>query len=206
LNPLIFPVLRIALWGTVAGAVFAATLGLLRRTDSATHRRDWVRLGLLIFVGLVINEMRSKFRPGDFLIRSIAGVDPASGAIAIGEPVHVGQTLQFHLRDAGTARDELRKMTARYNQTRENLPAAGCLIFNCLGRGKSLYGCSHHDVKTIQVMNGKLPIGGFFCNGEIGPIGGTNFLHGYTASLGLFRPVNASATSRTTREDAGRAV
>jgi small ligand-binding sensory domain FIST len=98
-------------------------------------------------------------------------------------------------------------MMARYSQTREQQPPpSGGVLFNCLGRGKSLYGCAHHDLKTIQVMSGKLPIGGFFCNGEIGPIGGANFLHGYTASLGLFRPVAVSDPPRLSREDAGRAV
>lgn len=141
-----------------------------------------------IFVGLVINEMRSAFASGDFLIRNIVGLDPGTGALAISNRLEVGQTMQFHLRDAATSREELRRLLERCGHPPQVGPPAGALLFNCTGRGKSLYGTAHHDVKTIQTIAGQLPIGGFFCNGEIGPIGGTNFLHGYTASLGLFRP------------------
>ncbi len=142
-----------------------------------------------IFVGLVINEMKSSFRPGDFLIRNLAGIDPPSGAIAVTESVHIGQTIQFHLRDPNASRDELRRLLTERNGVSAASPPAGGLLFNCLGRGKSFYGSSHHDMKTIRsTFSRHIPVGGFFCNGEIGPVGGVNFLHGYTASLGLFRP------------------
>ena len=146
-----------------------------------------------IFVGVAINEMRATFLPGDFLIRNIVGIDPDIGAIAVADQVPVGHTLQFQLRDPRTSRQELRRLLQQASrQPSHDWPSAGGLLFNCTGRGKSLYGIAHQDVKTIQTVNGQLPIGGFFCNGEIGPVGGTNFLHGYTASLGLFRPLSAS--------------
>jgi len=141
-----------------------------------------------IFIGLVINEMRRTFASGDFLIRNLIGLDPGTGAVAISDRIEVGQTLQFHLRDAAASREELRRLLAQQGRVLPGASPAGCLLFNCTGRGKSFYGTAHHDVKTIQTIAGQLPIGGFFCNGEIGPIGGINFLHGYTASLGLFRP------------------
>jgi len=144
-----------------------------------------------IFVGLVINEMRSAFSLGDFLIRNIVGIDPSVGALAITDRVQVGQTVQFHLRDAATSRDELRRLLEQRRKSNGQTPV-GALLFNCTGRGKSLYGIPHHDITTIRAVAGRLPIGGFFCNGEIGPIGGTNFLHGYTASLGLFRPAHTA--------------
>jgi len=140
------------------------------------------------FVGLVIDEMKSAFQPGDFLIRPMVGIDPPSGAIAVAEEVQVGQTLQFHLRDPGASREELRRRLAERRPLFHTTPPAGALLFNCLGRGKAFYRVPHHDVKTIRTFSANLPVGGFFCNGEIGPVGGTNFLHGYTASLGLFRP------------------
>ena len=143
-----------------------------------------------IFVGVAINEMRETFLPGDFLIRNIIGIDPDTGAIAVADKVAVGHTLQFQLRDPRTSRQELRRLLQQVSQPSRDVPPAGGLLFNCTGRGKSLYGSAHQDVKTIQTVSGKLPIGGFFCNGEIGPVGGTNFLHGYTASLGLFRPLD----------------
>ena len=145
-----------------------------------------------VFVGLAISEMRHAFGAGDFLIRNIVGIDPESGAMAVAEQLEVGQTIQFQLRDPATSRQELRRLLQAIQSPR-SLPPAGCLLFNCTGRGKSLYGLAHQDVKLIQTVSGKLPIGGFFCNGEIGPVGGTNFLHGYTASLGLFRPVQLAA-------------
>ena len=156
-----------------------------------------------IFVGLAIDEMRQAFTSGDFLIRNIVGIDPDLGAIAVAEPVEVGHTVQFQLRDPSTSRQELRRLLQQVTQPSPILPPAGCLLFNCTGRGKSLYGLAHQDVKTIQMINGKLPVGGFFCNGEIGPVGGTNLVHGYTASLGLFRPLNLSARSARGSETPG---
>lgn len=142
-----------------------------------------------IFAGVAISEMRQTFRPGDFLIRSVVGIDPELGALAIADGVEVGQTLQFQLRDPSTSRQELRRLLQQQISPHP-LPPSGCLLFNCTGRGTSLYGSPHQDVRLIQTVSGKLPIGGFFCNGEIGPVHGTNFLHGYTASLALFRPLH----------------
>ncbi len=142
-----------------------------------------------IFIGLAITEMRQAFLSGDFLVRNIVGLDPASGALAVAEAVRVGQTLQFQLRDPRTSGQELRRLLHRLGSSGQEAAPAGCLLFNCTGRGKSLYGVAHHDVRTIQTAKGTVPIGGVFCSGEIGPVGETNFLHGYTASLGLFRPL-----------------
>ena len=170
------------LGGRQALAVLHEVLSQLSPVDRALAQQG------SIFIGLAINEMRETFLPGDFLIRNIVGIDPEAGAIAVAEQVAVGHTLQFQLRDPRTSRQELRRLLQQVSQPSRDIPLAGCLLFNCTGRGKSLYGTAHQDVKTIQTVSGKLPIGGFFCNGEIGPVGGTNFLHGYTASLGLFRP------------------
>ncbi|HAM40151.1 MAG TPA: hypothetical protein DDX89_08540 [Candidatus Omnitrophica bacterium] len=142
-----------------------------------------------IFIGLCINEMTPRFHPEDFLIRHLAGIDPPSGAIAVEDEVTIGQTLQFHLRDPSISRGELRRTLLRHAGSWSEAAPAGILVFDCLGRGKAFYGAAHQDLKTIrEVVGGQAPIGGFFCNGEIGPVGGRNFVHGYTASLGLFRP------------------
>ena len=170
------------LGGRQALGVLHEVLSRLPRDDRELAQRGSV------FAGLAINEMRATFTPGDFLIRNIVGIDPASGAMAISDRAEVGQTLQFHLLDAATSREELRRLLVQRGGAPELPPPAGCLVFNCTGRGKSLYGSSHHDVRTIHTVSGKVPTGGCFCNGEIGPVGGTNFLHGYTASIGLFRP------------------
>lgn len=149
-----------------------------------------------VFVGFVVDEMRHRFQSGDFLVRNITGIDPGAGAIAVSAHVQAGATIQFHLRDAGASREELRKLLSRGVSAWGVTPPAGVLFFNCTGRGKSLYGTSHHDIQTIHTLGGKMPIGGFFCSGEIGPIGRTNFLHGYTASLGLFRPLRLEKSGR----------
>ncbi len=171
------------LGGRQALAVLHEVLSKLTPEDRELAQRG------SIFVGLVINEMRPSFLSGDFLIRNIVGIDPNMGAIAVADQIQVGQTMQFQLRDPSTSRQELRRLLQQVGQAPNTAPTAGCLLFNCTGRGKSLYGTSHHDIKTIQTVSGKVPTGGFFCNGEFGPVGGTNFLHGYTASLGLFRPL-----------------
>lgn len=140
-----------------------------------------------LVVGTVINEMKTRFACGDFLIRNLIGLDPSIGALAVSEELRIGQTLQFHLRDPKTSQQELRRQLA-VRSLGGTLPA-GALMFNCLGRGKSFYGVAHHDARTVRTYSGAYPLGGFFANGEIGPLGGQNLVHSYTASLGLFRPV-----------------
>lgn len=163
-------------------------LEVLREVLMALPQADQALAQRAIFVGLVIDEMKARFASGDFLIRQVTGIDPPSGAIAIAERITLGQTVQFHLLDPGSAREELQRRLSECHPTFQAAPPAGALVFNCTGRGKSFYGVANHDMRVIRMVGGKLPMGGFFCNGEIGPIGGVNFLHGYTASLGLFRP------------------
>lgn len=140
-----------------------------------------------LLVGLAMDEYRDEFARGDFLIRTLVGVDRASGAIAIGARPRVGQTLQFQVRDARAADSELRQMLdAVARET--SPPAAAALLFACNGRGTGLFGTPDHDAQTTRELLGPLPLAGLFCNGEVGPVGGTTFLHGFTASLGLITP------------------
>lgn len=139
-----------------------------------------------LFIGLVINEYLDDFHRGDFLIRNLLGADPASGIVAVGAFPRLGQTIQFQRRDAAAATEDLRELLHR---ARRDYPGGtilgGCLCC-CNGRGKNLFGESSHDARLIQEELGPLGLGGFFCNGEIGPVGKRSFLHGYTASLALF--------------------
>jgi small ligand-binding sensory domain FIST len=118
-------------------------------------------------------------------------LDPESGVIAIGESLKNGQVVQFHLRDATTSALDLRTMLTRYRASLSGGAPQGALLFSCLGRGRNLYGEAHHDSRVILDHLGDLPLGGFFCNGEIGPIGGRSYLHGYTSAIALFRPKSA---------------
>jgi small ligand-binding sensory domain FIST len=139
-----------------------------------------------LFIGLAINEYREEFHRGDFLVRNLLGADPRSGVLAVGAFPRAGQTIQFQRRDAAAAREEMAELL---NRARRELAGAtiygGCLC-TCNGRGKHLFGRPHHDAQMVQRHFGPLGLTGFFCNGEIGPVGEKNFLHGYTASLALF--------------------
>jgi small ligand-binding sensory domain FIST len=140
-----------------------------------------------LFLGIVMKEDRHEYRQGDFLIRNLVGMDPARGAIAIGALMQDNAVVQFHLRDAKTSAEDLEQLLARYTAEAAVKRPEGALLFSCLGRGQHLYGRPDHDTGAFQRHVGTVPIGGFFCNGEIGPVHGTTFLHGYTSSFGLFR-------------------
>ena len=139
-----------------------------------------------LFIGLVVNEYLDEFHRGDFLIRNLLGADPNSGSIAVGALPRLGQTVQFQRRSAAAATEDMNELLAR---TKRNLGDAtiygGCLC-SCNGRGQNMFGKPNHDAQMVQQRLGPFGLAGFFCNGEIGPIGERNFLHGYTASLALF--------------------
>ena len=131
-------------------------------------------------MGRVIDEYRTDLGRGDFLVRGVTGVDPQSGAMVVGDRIEVGETIQFHVRDAATADEDLRALLDR-----EAEPAAGALLFTCNGRGSRLFSVPDHDASLVSDKLGGLPLAGFNCAGEIGPVGGKNFLHGFTASIAL---------------------
>ncbi len=141
------------------------------------EERDLFRGGL--HVGLVVDEHKAEFSRGDFLVRNLLGADESSGALAVGEQVSVGQTVQFHVRDAGAADEDLREMLT-------GVDADAALLFTCNGRGRHLFTVPDHDAGMVENLLGPIPLAGAFCAGEIGPVGGRNFLHGFTASLALF--------------------
>ena len=146
------------------------------------QRRDAHRA---LHLGIVIDEHRSHFERGDFLVRNLIGADQQAGAVAVGEVVQEGQTVQFHLRDAKSASDDLHFLLAT-DRTKHQSPPLGALLFSCCGRGEGLFGRPHHDSGVVQERLGPIPTAGFFAQGEIGPVGGRNFLHGYTASVVIF--------------------
>jgi small ligand-binding sensory domain FIST len=151
--------------------------------DLTAAEQQLVRSGL--HVGRVLSEYQEHFTRGDFLVRNVIGADPNSGAIAIGDYVRPGQTVQFHIRDAATADEDLRALLS--SATAESAtPPAGALLFTCNGRGTRLFAQPNHDAACLRDCLGDIPIAGFFAQGELGPIGGKNFLHGFTASVALF--------------------
>ena len=157
----------------------------LRETVATLSAPDRELLDRGLHLGRVIDEYKTEFGTGDFLIRGVMGADPATGAIAVGDRLSIGQTVQFHVRDAATADQELRSLLEASVAT---LPgrAAGALLFTCNGRGSRMFATPDHDAKLVSSYLGGAPLAGFFCEGELGPVGGANFLHGFTASLAVF--------------------
>ncbi len=141
-----------------------------------------------LFVGVAMDEFKLALQQGDFLIRGILGVDPSAGAIAIGDRVRPGQRLQFHLRDAEASAEDLELLLQQYQDQSSSEPSAvAALMFSCLGRGEGLYGKPNFDSQLFRRYLNDIPIGGFFCSGEIGPVAGSTFLHGYTSVFGICR-------------------
>lgn len=144
-----------------------------------------------LFIGVAQNEFKQTLEPGDFLIRNLLGVDPRLGAIAIGDRIRPGQRIQFHLRDAQASAEDLSTLLERYQwqTSTRDCSTAGAFMFSCLGRGEGLYGEADFDSHLFQRYQPNIPLSGFFCSGEIGPVGNSTFLHGYTSVFGIYRSV-----------------
>ncbi len=155
----------------------------LRHLARSLPDRDRDLLASGVHMGVVIDEYRTERGPGDFLIRGVIGVDPQSGAFAIGDEVAAGQTVQFHVRDAVSADEDLRRTLER---GLSDCQVAGALLFTCNGRGSRMFSEPDHDASLVSRIAGDVPVTGFFCAGELGPVGGKNFLHGFTASIAAF--------------------
>jgi small ligand-binding sensory domain FIST len=138
-----------------------------------------------VMLGLVIDENQPEYGRGDFLVRPIIGADREAGTIAIGEHVRVGQTVRLQVRDESSADEDLRDALAAHAEALSSDGAAGALLFTCNGRGSHMFTRPDHDAGVLDESLGA-PAGGFFCAGEIGPVGGRNFLHGFTATLAVF--------------------
>lgn len=136
-----------------------------------------------LFAGLALSEYLEDFGRGDFLVRNILGADPEKG-VALGAFPRSGQTLQFHVRDKETADADLRRLCSEVRED-YGVPFAG-MLFSCTGRGSRMFGVPNHDARVIEESFGRIPMGGFLDNGEIGPVGDRNYLHGYTASTAFF--------------------
>lgn len=136
-----------------------------------------------LHVGIVMNEYQDTFKAGDFLIANVLGADRETGSIAIGSLVRTGQTVQFHVRDAKSADEELRHLLERETQDQKT---GAALLFSCNGRGTRLFSEPHHDARLVHSVCGAIPLAGFFAQGEFGPVGKKNYVHGFTASIALF--------------------
>ena len=159
---------------------------VLAETFNTLTQQEQLKARGNLFIGLVVNEYLDDFHRGDFLIRNLLSADPRSGSIAIGALARPGQTVQFQRRDAVAATQDMNELLARAKRQLGNATVYGGCLCSCNGRGRGLFGEPDHDARMIQERLGPIGLAGFFCNGEIGPIGDKNFLHGFTASLALF--------------------
>ena len=164
----------------------------VRELFSHSNERDQALMQQSLFLGVLMDDFLENPQQGDFLIRNLIGMDGRTGAMAIGEMLREGQRVQFHVRDAMTSAEDLATLLSRYAGQERVTRCEGALMFSCLGRGEYLYGRADHDTDMLREKLGAIPLGGFFCNGEIGPVGDTTFLHGYTSSFGIFRPTQNS--------------
>jgi small ligand-binding sensory domain FIST len=176
-------------------------LQVLSELYRSADARDRELMQHSLFLGIDMREERVEYDPGELLVRNILAADPQTGAIAVGATLHPVQAVQFVLRDAHAAEEDLRRLLDGRRRSRGD-PPAGALLFSCTGRGAGLFGRPDHDTGLFEEKLGPAPLGGFFCNGEIGPVGGTTFLHGYTSAFALFREPTPARADRGLPEPA----
>ena len=158
---------------------------VLQRLYDSLPPEDQARLRQSLFVGMVMDDDLEVYEPGDFLIRNILGLDGDNRALVVAADVRPNSVIQFHLRDAETSAHDLRMLLEARHDAEMPAPS-GALMFSCLGRGRGLYGRPNFDSSIVRGIYPELPLGGFFCNGEIGPVQGVTYRHGYTTVLALF--------------------
>jgi small ligand-binding sensory domain FIST len=160
-------------------------LARLEETYAGLSERDrrLIRHGL--HMGIAMDEYKPAFARGDFLITNVLGADRETGAMAIGNLIRTGQTVQFHVRDADSADEDLRHLLAAGLPADRPAPGAA-LLFSCNGRGTRIFPEPNHDAGVVRELCGTIPVAGFFAQGELGPVGGRNYIHGFTASIALF--------------------
>jgi small ligand-binding sensory domain FIST len=158
----------------------------LRELLETLPAKDAELLSQGVHVGLAMNEYADERRQGDFLIRGVVAADPQAGSIVVSGGAEVGQTVQFHVRDADSADEDLRRALQRETAALGGSPVAGALLFTCNGRGTRMFSGPGHDAGLIARSLGDIPAAGLFCAGELGPVGGQNYVHTFTASIAVF--------------------
>jgi len=164
----------------------APALDKLREVVTTLDVREQALVSSGLMLGIVIDGDRPEYVRGDFLVRGLLGADPDAGSITVGAGVREGQVVRLHVRDGDSAGADLRSVLGLGSTALGGQPPAGALVFTCNGRGTNMFGIPDHDAATIQEQLGGVPAAGFFAAGEIGPVGGESFLHGFTATVALF--------------------
>jgi small ligand-binding sensory domain FIST len=180
---------------TSQGPLSQTPLEVLQNIFQSLNEEDRELAQTALFIGVAQSGFKPNLTRRDFLIRNLVGVDPRNGSIAIADKIRPGMRIQFHMRDAQTSAEDLENLLRRYrverlesrldSQDSQGASPMGALLFSCMGRGEALYDEPNFDSDLFEQYLGPLPIGGFFCNGEIGPVGSTTFLHGFTSVFGI---------------------
>jgi small ligand-binding sensory domain FIST len=173
--------LMLELDGKIPREVLTEIYGKLNR-----HERQLFTQAL--FLGVAVDTQREEYKPGDFLVRAILGLDPQSGALWVNSPVPVNSVVQLHIRDATTAAQDVESLLQRYRASPNSRNATGALLLSCTARGTNLYDQANHDSNAFVQSLGDIPLAGCFCDGEIGPVRGSTYLHTFTSVFGVFRP------------------
>jgi small ligand-binding sensory domain FIST len=158
----------------------------LRETIETLPPRDIALVQGGLLMGIVVDSNKPEYVQGDFLVRGLVGADPATGQVAVAADVHPGQVVRLHARDAASADRDLREALGMRMRALGGRTPAGALLFSCNGRGRGLFGHGDHDAETVDEELAGAPAAGFFAAGEIGPVGGESFLHGFTATVAVF--------------------
>jgi small ligand-binding sensory domain FIST len=165
---------------------------VLERIFAVLPEEDAARASRGLFLGVAQRAEIDRPTHGDYLIRNVMGALEGQEALVVGELLREGQVVRFHVRDGATSAEDLALLLSAYAARHPEGPPAGALLFSCLGRGIHLYGEADHDTRAFKGIVGPAALGGFFCNGEIGPVGDGIYLHGYTSAFALFRPAGAA--------------
>ena len=152
-------------------------------TELEPEERSLAAQGLLL--GIVIDENQPDYGRGDFLIRGLLSVDEEQETLTVGERIRVGQTVRMQVRDGTSADEDLRETLDRQIRDLPE-PPAGALVFTCNGRGSNMFSTPDHDAAAVDSAFAGAPAAGFFCAGEIGPVGRRNYMHGFTATIAVF--------------------
>jgi len=158
----------------------------LRETIESLPAEDLALVQGGLLMGIVVEPNKPEYVQGDFLVRGLVGADPETGQVAVAADVHPGQVVRLHARDAASADRDLREALAVRMRALGGRTPAGALLFACNGRGRGLFGCADHDAEAVAEELAGAPAAGFFAAGEIGPVGGESFLHGFTATVAVF--------------------
>ncbi len=164
-------------------------LDVLRTVFNSAPDEDQKLMRTGLHVGRLVDERISNATSGDFLIRNMMGVTEHK-ALAVGDFLRPGQTVQFHVRDSRSATEDMQRLLSAEKDSK-NVPVSGALLFNCSGRGRRFFKEANHDIALVNDFADNCSVAGFFAQGEIGPVGGKTFVHGFTSSLALFREPSA---------------